>query len=223
MNENTEFETVDLIIDPDYARANWQITARESGQKFEASVLNAIGKVTTIKIHRSNTGYLFQYNGHTAFLLDIDDAGQVTYRVQPEIDSFDLSIPQKIIFKTRTVLFKRPAKLDKNVTVGIDRDFYDQYDQNGKGAYKMKILEGARLFISGEKVMDTSRVTGSNFFKLLPSGAIQKIIIVRSGSIEGGSDDIPVSDAFITNRVKVTNSKKRNPKIQVNLMFWNGE
>lgn len=150
----TDTETITLTINPNGSFAHWQITEREGYETFGVKKSKDIndkdiepGETVTIKIPKADMGgYNFQYNGHTAFLLDFikDDyweSGALKIRNNEEAHGLNLiNQPDEIPiiqFNVRNIKFIVPPNAikigDKDINYSIEKDELFAYPQNSDG------------------------------------------------------------------------------------------
>lgn len=234
------YQPIEITVDPRFYNAKgkpvdnkrsfaeWQITARESNWRFDSKNLkdNERGRPFTFSVPESETGYFFQYNGHTAFVIDIEKNGDnttINYRNVPDIRGLKFT-DNKITFDTALVKLRIPKRINKQGhKFSVERDKLNLYEKSGEVGngeilkYDLYMMKGARFWLLGE---NPANETGNNFFKIMPDGNVKKIMIIRASSIEGASDDIVVSDAFYAGQTKTSKKGIRKPLIIANTNHW---
>ena len=204
------------------SHAFWQMTARDTNRRIERDDNKPVENgCQTYEIDKSETGYFFQYNGQTAYLLNYNDNDrEFSYRTSVDIEGLSFK-RNKIIFNTVNVKLRIPKNSGTDVTHSIERDDLEKYlekeelSDDKTAIYNLKILKGARFFILGRKEINNQILDGSGFFKLLIDGNISKYISVRANSIKGVASDFLISDAYFAGL-----SRKKKPIIVANAHYW---
>jgi hypothetical protein len=226
---------INIAIQENGSKFLWQITARDTNEviRRDSPDVTTEGNLKTFEVPESEAGYFFQYNGHTAFLLNIvrnSVAGttSISYRMISDVGGLDFD-GNKIVFDIMTVKLRVPplARFVGGIQTAPIIHNLEQHEPlvdpkpdrpNEPVVYRLKILKGAKFLMLSSATIEGVVRLGNETFKILPDGDVQKYVSVRASSIEGIAKDVPILGAFYAGW-----SRTKKPVIIANRLYWNAD